>query len=186
MRKRLLKIHDWEKLARQAAFHPGTMAALCPISLRQLERFFVEHFNETPAQWARKLKCRLACELIGQGWSNKAVVVELAFGNESHLCHEFKKLFGLTPQSFAPLYDNRRFSLAVTAKDRPQTEPAVEENVSVEQSGRLADGARVLERRPGARDVYARPKGLALEPKTEGGARNGHVSKKFRLRGRAG
>jgi len=148
VRKRLLKIHDWEKLAREAAFHPGTMAALCPISLRQLERFFVEHFNETPARWARRLKCRLACELIGRGWSNKAVVVELAFGNESHLCHEFKRLFGVTPQSFAPLYDNRRLSVADAVAGRPQTRSAVGERVSFAQSGRFAAKACVFERSP--------------------------------------
>ena len=40
MSGRLVRIEKWETLARQADFHPAQMAALCSISLRQLERFF--------------------------------------------------------------------------------------------------------------------------------------------------
>jgi len=80
------------------------MADLCPISLRQLERFFVEQFHETPRRWTRALRCRLARQLISDGWSIDAVVAELHFGNASQLCHDFKKLYGITPLSLAPLY----------------------------------------------------------------------------------
>ena len=102
---RLAHILNWEKLAKEAKFHPATMAALCPISLRQLERFFIERFKQTPLEWARQLRCRLACQLITQGWSNKAVVAELGFANESHLCHEFRRFYAAPPQTFAPLYE---------------------------------------------------------------------------------
>jgi AraC-like DNA-binding protein len=43
-------------------------------------------------------------ELISQGWSSKAVANELNFSSGSHFCHEFKKLYGVSPQSFAPLF----------------------------------------------------------------------------------
>jgi AraC-like DNA-binding protein len=107
MSLRLLRISNWEKLARDAKFQPAAMAALCPTSLRQLERFFSEQFHKTPSEWTRELKCRLARQLIGEGWSNKAVVAELSFSNESHLCHEFKRLYGASPQTFAPMYGRR-------------------------------------------------------------------------------
>ena len=106
-RKRLLRIENWEKLARDARFRPAVIAALCPISLRQLERFFAARFNTTPRTWAKALKCRLARQLIAQGWSNKAVACEVGFANESHLCHEFKRVYGTPPQTFAPLYGSR-------------------------------------------------------------------------------
>jgi AraC-like DNA-binding protein len=105
MNGRLFKIQDWEKLARQAKFQPGVMAALCPVSLRQLQRFFAEVFDQTPREWARKLRCRMARQLVSEGWSNRAVAEELGFGNESHLCHEFKRFYNVPPQAFAPLYD---------------------------------------------------------------------------------
>ena len=104
MNGRLFKIQQWEALARQAKFQPAIMAALCPISLRQLQRFFAEAFEETPGKWARALRCRIARQLVSEGWSNRAVAEELGFGNESHLCHEFRRFYGVTPQTFAPLF----------------------------------------------------------------------------------
>ncbi len=94
-------------LAKDAKFRPGVMAALCPISMRQLERFFAKHFNKAPRAWTRELQLDMALRLISQGWSNKAVVEELGFANESHFCHEFKKFYGASPQSFAPVYGNQ-------------------------------------------------------------------------------
>src|SRR5208282_5839979 len=108
MNGRLFKIQDWEKLARQAKFQPGVMAALCPVSLRQLQRFFAEVFDQTPREWARKLRCRIARQLVSEGWSNRAVAEELGLGNESHLCHEFKRFYGVPPQTLAPLYGASR------------------------------------------------------------------------------
>jgi len=104
MNCRLERIQNWEQLAREAQFQPAVMAALCPVSLRQLERFFLHHFKQTPSRWTRELRCRLARELIARGWSSKAVARELYFANESHLCHEFKRFLGVTPQVYSPLY----------------------------------------------------------------------------------
>ncbi len=104
MSARLLRIHDWEKLAKAAKFKPSTMAALCPISLRQMQRFFEKEFAKTPRQWIRELRCQRAFQLVQEGWSNKAIAAELHFAGESHLCHEFKRVFGLSPQSYAPMF----------------------------------------------------------------------------------
>src|SRR6266852_2703848 len=100
MSGRLLRIEKWETLAREADFQPAKMAALCPVSLRQLERFFALRFGKTPGEWSRELKCRQALKLITKGYSNKAVVAELKFANGSHFCHEFKRVYGASPQSF--------------------------------------------------------------------------------------
>jgi AraC-like DNA-binding protein len=99
---RLSKIVEWEQLAKQAGFRPVAMASLCHVSLRQLERLFEQQFQTTPEHWLRALQCRLAKELISQGYSNKAASTELKFANESHFCREFKKAFGVPPQTFAP------------------------------------------------------------------------------------
>src|SRR5436190_11211235 len=104
MNARLSRIENWEFLARQAHFQPAVMAALCPVSLRHLQRFFTYRFSQTPGQWSRQLRCRLAKQLIAEGWSNKAVATELCFANESHFCREFKRHFGGPPQSFAPRF----------------------------------------------------------------------------------
>jgi AraC-like DNA-binding protein len=98
----LLTIEQWEQVAREADFNSAKMASLCSISERQLQRLFRQHLHCTPSHWLRELQCRLAKDLIGQGYSNKAAANELKFANESHFCREFKKVFGTSPQSFAP------------------------------------------------------------------------------------
>ena len=98
----LLTMKEWEQAAKEADFNAAKMASLCSISERQLQRLFRKHLHCTPSRWLRDLQCRLAKQLISQGYSNKAVVTELKFSSESHFCREFKKIFGTTPQSFAP------------------------------------------------------------------------------------
>src|SRR5713101_542611 len=109
MSGRLLRIEKWEALARQADFQPVKMAALCSVSLRQLERFFALRFGQTPGEWSRELKCRQALKLITEGYSNKAVAAELKFGDDSHLCHQFQRIYGASPQSFLPESQECRF-----------------------------------------------------------------------------
>jgi AraC-like DNA-binding protein len=103
-KSRLERIQDWEALAKDADYDPATMAALCPISLRQLERFFQSNFGKSPRAWVLELQCNRARQLVERGYSNKAIVAELHFCNESHFCNLFKKTHGRSPQSFAPFY----------------------------------------------------------------------------------
>ncbi len=100
----LLTIEEWEQVAREADFSPAKMATLCSISERQLQRLFRHHLHCTPSRWLRDLQCRLAKQLIAQGYSHKAAAAELKFSSESHFCREFKKVFGTSPQTFAPAH----------------------------------------------------------------------------------
>src|SRR6516162_2870522 len=93
---------DWERVAREAEFKPSRMASLCAVSDRQLQRIFRRHLHCTPSHWLRELQCRLAKDLITQGYSSKAAAAELKFATEAHFCREFKKVFGVSPQNFAP------------------------------------------------------------------------------------
>ena len=102
MGARLLRVKDWEAVAREARFQPAAAAAKCSVSLRQFERFFAQNFHKPPGVWMRQVRCKIAKDLIAKGWTNKAVVKELGFGNDSHLCHEFQQFYGCAPQSYAP------------------------------------------------------------------------------------
>lgn len=104
----LLTIEQWEQVAREAEFNAAKMASLCSISERQLQRLFRRHLHCTPSHWLRELQCRLARDLIIQGYSNKAAANALKFANESHFCREFKKVFGTSPQSLAPPHPGER------------------------------------------------------------------------------
>ena len=102
MSSRLQETTDWEKLAADADYKSERMAAACSVTLRQLERFFKRRFGQGPAAWMRDLKCRKAADLISSGYSTKAAAQEIGFASPSHLCHEFKKVYGVSPQSAAP------------------------------------------------------------------------------------
>jgi len=66
------------------------------------------HFHTTPRRWLKEVKCRLARDLIAQGWSSKAVAEKLSFVDSSNLCHAFKQFYGVAPQAFAPRYKTKR------------------------------------------------------------------------------
>ena len=100
----VVRTQDWEQVARQAEFKPAKMATLCSMSERHLQRIFKKHLQRTPSQWLRELQCRLAKQLISQGYSSKAAAAELNFATDAHFCREFKKIFGTPPQTFAPAH----------------------------------------------------------------------------------
>lgn len=108
------RVREWERVAREAHFKLTRMAALCSISERQLERMFKRYLNCTPSQWLRELQCRLARDLVAQGYTSKAAAAELKFATDAHFCREFKKVFGTSPQTFAP---NRLAYLSLAGLD---------------------------------------------------------------------
>lgn len=97
-----LTTEQWEQLAWQAEFNLAKLASLAGLSLRQLERVFKKHLHCTPTQWLRELRCRYAKRLVLQGYSSKAAAAELNYASDAHFCREFKKVFGVSPQRFAP------------------------------------------------------------------------------------
>ena len=115
----VLTLQQWEQVAREADFNPARMASIFSISQRQLQRLFRKNLQCTPSKWLRELQCRLARDLIAQGYSNKAAAAELKFASESHFCREFKKFFGHSPQSYAPsMGGNGREQSAVRLSNR--------------------------------------------------------------------
>jgi AraC-like DNA-binding protein len=105
MNSRLESIRDgqWAALAREAKCQPESLAAICGVSLRHLQRFFRYKFGETPSAWLLELRLRQAQALLRQGHSTKAIAQELNFTDPAHFCHAFKKRHGHPPQTVQPL-----------------------------------------------------------------------------------
>jgi AraC-like DNA-binding protein len=102
MSARFWEIRDWKSLAVKSSFQSAKLAALCSISPRQLQRDFKKYSDATPQAWLRAMQCGFARRLIAEGCSNKEIVTILRFASQPHFCREFKKIFGVSPQSLAP------------------------------------------------------------------------------------
>lgn len=145
MTSSLLKMQGWEQVAKEAEFNPSKMASLCSISERQLQRIFKRHLRCTPSRWLRDLQCRLAKELIAQGYSSKAAAAELKFASESHFCREFKKVFGHPPQSFAPNHLSQfRFPILEPSPLQPAAPPAAQAPNNRRRKGRVSRAYNVV------------------------------------------
>ena len=98
---RLERIKDWEERARLAHFNATELASLCMISYSQLRRYFLQWHGEPPQEWMKKIRLRLAAELLhASNLSVKDIARDLCFADESHFCHHFKNFFGCTPSEF--------------------------------------------------------------------------------------
>ena len=100
MSSRLSRIADWSILAKKAQFSATELAALCNVSLRQLERYYKQSFDQSPRTWLNMTRLNEAQELLLQGRTVKETAYSLGFKQASHFCREFKRHVGTTPNSF--------------------------------------------------------------------------------------
>ena len=100
MRSRLDRIQDWSELARQARFNARRLAAVCRVSLRQLERYYNESVGQTPQGWLNEARFREAKRLLLKGLSVKEVSFELGFKQASHFSRSFKQRTGRPPSEY--------------------------------------------------------------------------------------
>src|ERR1051326_2943333 len=101
MGARLLKTASWEQLAAKANFRPKRLAELCGISMRTLQRECEKTYAKTPTELIRDLRCRLALDLVSQGYTNKEISTMLKFASPTHFCHEFRKVYSRSPRQQA-------------------------------------------------------------------------------------
>jgi len=102
MRSRLKRVRDWEAFAQANNYCATSLAEICEISPRQLERFFQRQFGKSPHQWLHDLRMRRACELLRDGTTAKETAFLLGYKTPSHFTHDFKKSFGAAPTLYDP------------------------------------------------------------------------------------
>lgn len=98
----LEKVRDWDILARSAKYRASSLAALCQISLRTLERHFQKHYSLKVGQWLKELRMADAYERLQTGQSVKEVAFELGYKQHSHFSRDFKTRFGISPCFLLP------------------------------------------------------------------------------------
>lgn len=100
LNSRLNHIKDWPALAKACGYCTTSLARLCRVSPRQLERFFLATFAQPPHQWLHELRLRRAVELLMDGASAKEAATELNYKDAAHFTHDFKKRFGVAPSRY--------------------------------------------------------------------------------------
>jgi len=100
MNSRLCCTRNWPELARTAGYCTQKLARSSQVSVRQLERFFLETFNQTPREWLRELRLRRALELLAEGSTVKEAAHATGFKQANHFCREFKRAYGEAPGRF--------------------------------------------------------------------------------------
>src|SRR5438034_11708686 len=100
MRSRLDRIQDWSELARQARFNARRLAAVCGVSLRQLERYYNDSLGQTPQEWLNAARLREAKRLLLKGLSVKEDSFKLGFKQASHVSRSFKQRTGRPPSAY--------------------------------------------------------------------------------------
>ena len=101
MRSRLDRIKDWNELGKNANYDAPTLAGLCRVTLRHLQRFFKERFGQAPQAWLDQLRLSHARDYLKSGLSIKETAFMLHFKCVSHFSRQFKMHHGRTPGSVA-------------------------------------------------------------------------------------
>ncbi|SRR6266511_1503507 len=100
MPSKLDRVHGWLNLARQGRYNARQVAALCGVSLRQLERYFNDSFGRVPQEWLNEVRFREAKKLLLKGLSVKEVASRLGFKQPTHFSRSFKQRTGRPPSKY--------------------------------------------------------------------------------------
>ncbi|MBI2948907.1 MAG: helix-turn-helix transcriptional regulator [Verrucomicrobia bacterium] len=103
----LERTSDWALLAERARYRAAELAKLSRVSLRQLERYFIEHFRRPPQDWLDELRLIKAALLLANGHRVKEVAASLGFSDTSHFSKRFERYHGCRPVQFVRIYDRR-------------------------------------------------------------------------------
>jgi AraC-like DNA-binding protein len=87
----------WKRLAFAAHFKAESLARLCGVSLRTLQRYFSRHESVTVSEWLQKVRLSEAYGRLKGGARVKEVAYDLGYKQLSQFSRDFKKHYGIPP-----------------------------------------------------------------------------------------
>lgn len=100
MHTHLHQITNWPELAEEAKWNSGKLAAVCKVSLRTLERFFLKKFGQTPKRWITEQRQIRAAKRIQEGRWLKEVAADTGYDSHTQFSRDFKGYWGLSPREY--------------------------------------------------------------------------------------
>jgi AraC-like DNA-binding protein len=89
MNTRLNQIQNWSALTEQVGWSAALLAKKCGVSLRTLERHFLEKFGKCPRFWIAEQRRSKAIELRRDGWAIKEIAGTLGYEHASNFSRKF-------------------------------------------------------------------------------------------------
>jgi AraC-like DNA-binding protein len=97
MNRRLHQIQNWPELARQAGYSPSKLAKVCGVSLRTLQRFFIQKMAKNPKVWLAERRQLDAVEELKKCSCLKEAASNLGYKHPHHFSRDFKAHWGYCP-----------------------------------------------------------------------------------------
>jgi AraC-like DNA-binding protein len=106
MNTRLNHIKTWLPLAKQAGWSVTTLAKICGVSVRALERHFQRTEGKTPKAWLVEQRQKQAVELLRSGFSVKETSGGVGYRHPTTFAREFKKISGQCPTALTLAFEH--------------------------------------------------------------------------------
>ncbi len=104
MNTKLNNIQNWPELAREVKWSASALAKKCGVSLRTLERYFLEEKRKTPSTWLAEQRQLDAVEVLKKSACLKEVSSNLGYKHTHHFSRDFKAYWGYCPTQIAPMW----------------------------------------------------------------------------------
>ena len=97
MNANLNHIQDWRPLVKSADWSVSKLAKLCGVSVRVLERHFLEARGQRPKHWLEGQRQQQSFELLCDSSTVKETAVALGYRYAGHFSRDFKAYWGHSP-----------------------------------------------------------------------------------------
>lgn len=108
MKSHLDRDSDWADWGAKAGYKASALAKLRNVSLRQLERYFIDYYGRPPQEWLNELRMAKSAVLLVDGHRVKEVALRLGFDSASNFSRKFARFYGCRPSKLIQIHDHRR------------------------------------------------------------------------------